>query len=81
MRGFSLVTLLERINGMWRSYMMYKETMGFVKGIGAGVVAAVAVAAVGNQMMKNNKHLKRDANKAMHAVGDVLENVEHMFKA
>ena len=61
--------------------MMYKETMGVVKGIGAGIVASVAVAAVGSQMMKNNRHLRRDAHKAMQAVGSAMQNVEHMFKA
>ena len=61
--------------------MMYKETMGFVKGIGAGIVASVAVAAVGSQMMKNTRHLRRDAHRAMHAVGNAMQNVEHMFKA
>ena len=65
MRGNSLIELLEKWNAIWRSYMMYKETMGFVKGIGAGIVASVAVAAVGSQMMKNNRHLRRDAHRAM----------------
>ena len=61
MRGNTLIELLEKSNAIWRSYMMYKETMGFVKGIGAGIVASVAVAAVGSQMMKKNRHLRRDA--------------------
>ena len=81
MRVNTLIELLEKSNAIWRSYMMYKETMGFVKGIGAGIVASVAVAAVGSQMMKNNRHLRRDAHRAMHAVGHAMQNVEHMFKA
>ena len=81
MRGNSLIELLEKWNAIWRSYMMYKETMGFVKGIGAGIFASVAGAAVGSQMMKNNRHLRRDAHRAMHAVGNAMQNVEHMFKA
>lgn len=59
---------------------MYKETMGFVRGIGAGVIAGVAVSAVGARMMKDNRHLKRNANKAMHAVNGMIDNVEMMFK-
>jgi len=59
---------------------MYKETMGFVKGIGAGVIAGVAVSAMGTKMMKDNRHLKRNANKAMHAVNGMIDNVEMMFK-
>ena len=75
MRGNTLIELLEKSNAIWRSYMMYKETMGFVKGIGAGIVASVAVAAVGSQMMKKNRHLRRDAHRAMHA--DVYKR-QHM---
>ncbi len=59
---------------------MYKQTMGFVKGIGTGMVAGIAVASIGNRMMKDNKHLKRNANKAMHAVGSLLDTVEVMFR-
>lgn len=81
MWGNTLINSLKKWNEVWRSYMMYKETMGFVKGIGAGIVASVAVAAVGSQMMKNNRHLRRDAHKAMHAVGSAMQNVENMFKA
>lgn len=60
---------------------MYKSTsMGFVKGIGAGVIAGVAVSAMGAKMMKDNRHLKRNADKAMHAVNGMIDNVETMFK-
>ncbi len=59
---------------------MYKETMGFVKGMGTGVVAGVAVSLISNKMMRENKHLRRNANKAMHAMGGLLDNVEVMFK-
>ncbi len=59
---------------------MYKTTMGFVKGIGTGIIAGVAVSAIGAQMMKDNKHLKRNADKAMHAVNGMIDNVETMFK-
>lgn len=59
---------------------MYKETMGFVRGIGAGMVAGVAVSAMGAKMMKDNRHLKRNADKALHAVNGMIDNVEMMFK-
>jgi len=59
---------------------MYKERMGFAKGIGTGIVAGMAVTAVGAKMMKDNKHLKRNADKAMHAVNGMIDNVETMFK-
>ena len=63
-----------------RIYVMYKETMGFVRGMGAGMVAGIAVVTMGNRMMKNNRHLRRNANKAMHAVNGMLDNVQGMFK-
>ena len=69
---------------VWRLYMMYKETMGFVKGLGAGLLAVTAVTAVGSQMMKKDKRLRRSVNKAMHAVGSdantMVGSVEHMFR-
>ena len=59
---------------------MYKETMGFVRGIGAGMIAGVAVSAVGAKMMKDNRHFKRNADKAMHAVNGMFDNVTTMFR-
>jgi hypothetical protein len=59
---------------------MYKETMGFVRGISAGMIAGVAVSAVGAKMMKDNRHLKRNADKAMHAVNGMFDNVITMFR-
>lgn len=58
---------------------MYRQTMGFMRGIGAGMVAGVAVYAVGAKMMKDNKRLRRNANKAMHAVSGMMDNVTTMF--
>lgn len=60
---------------------MSKNTMGIIKGVGTGLAAGMAVGFVGSQMMKNQKQVKRKANKAMHAVGDLLENVQYMFKS
>lgn len=54
--------------------------MGVVKGIGTGLAAGMAVGFVGGQMVKNQKQVKRKANKAMHAVGDLFENVQYLFK-
>ena len=64
--------------------MVYKQTMGFVKGLGAGILAVTAVTAVGSQMMKKDKHLRRSVNKAVQAVGSaassMVGSVEHMFR-
>ncbi|WP_164997144.1 hypothetical protein [Clostridium minihomine] len=71
---------LKLIYTIWRLYDMYNETKGFVKGISAGLVAGLAVASVSNKAFKNNRQLKRSANKAMKKVGGVLDNMEYMFK-
>lgn len=67
-------------NPIWRLIIMYKQTMGFVRGIGAGVVAGVAISAMGSKMMKQNRHLRRNANRAMHAVNGMMDNVTSMFR-
>jgi len=60
---------------------MYKGTMKFISGIGAGMLAGVAVVTVGSKMMKgNNKHFKRNAGKALHTVSGLIDNVQYMFK-
>lgn len=59
---------------------MYKQTMNFAKGIGTGIIAGIAVASFGTRMMKDNKHLKRNAYKTMSAVSSLLDNVEYMLK-
>lgn len=65
---------------IWRIYDMYRNTMGFVKGLGTGIVASVAVASVGSRLMKDKKKFRKNANKAMRTVGDIVDNVEYMFK-
>ncbi len=74
MSGFCIIKLIGRF------YIMYKQTMGFIRGIGAGMIAGVAVYAVGSRMMKDNRHFRRNANKAMHAVNDMMDNVVTMFR-
>ena len=64
-----------------RFYHMMKSTMNMVKGVGIGMLAGAAVTVVGSQMMKTDKkHLKKNAGKAMHAVGDFISNMEYMMK-
>lgn len=59
---------------------MYKQTMGFVKGIGAGMIAGAVVGAIGAKKMKNDRRFKKRADKALKTVGQVVDNVEYMFK-
>ncbi|NLJ32093.1 MAG: hypothetical protein GX424_10920 [Clostridiales bacterium] len=59
---------------------MYRRTMGFIRGIGAGVIAGVAISAMGGRMMRQNRRFRRNANKAVHAVNGMLDNVTSMFR-
>ncbi len=60
---------------------MYKSTTNLAKGIGVGMLAGAAAVTVGSMMMKDKKQLKKNAGKAMHAVGDFINNMEYMMKA
>ena len=72
--------VIQLINILWRMYEMYKRSMTMTKGVCIGVLAGAAVAVVWTQMMKDKKHLKKNANKALHAMGELVGNVEGMFK-
>lgn len=58
---------------------MRQQAMGFIKGIGAGLVAGVAIAAVSSKRMRNDRGFRRRADKTMHAVGDLLDNMQDIF--
>lgn len=68
------------INCIWRFNDMSNKAMGFVKGMGAGVLAGVAIAAVGTKMMQNDRGFKRRANRTMRSVGELLDSVQYLFK-
>ena len=59
---------------------MYKNAMGIAKGVGVGMLAGAAAVTVGSMLIKDKKHLKKNAGKAIHAVGDLIDNVEYMLK-
>lgn len=63
---------------------MYKQTMNAVKGIGMGVLAGVAVAAIGTKAMSGGTRkavrMKKTAGKAMHTVGNIIGDVEKMLR-
>lgn len=75
-----MILCITIINKLWRYYYMYKSTMSVVKGVGIGMLAGAAAVTVGSQLMKDKKHLKKNAGKAIHAVGELMNNVEYMFK-
>ena len=60
---------------------MAKTSMGFARGMGAGIAAGMTVGIVGAKMMTGDKrHMKRNAGKAVHAIGDLIDNVQYMFR-
>ena len=59
---------------------MRKSSMSFIKGIGAGAVAGMAVAIAGTSMLKNKKAFGQSARKAVNAMGDIVDSVQEIFK-
>ena len=55
---------------------MYKQSMNVVKGVGLGIAAGAAVAAVSSAMMNGGKK----SAKAVHTVGQLIDGVENMLK-
>ena len=70
--------LLRRIDGM------YKQSMNVAKGVGLGLLTGAAVAAIGTKAMGGSRrkaaHMKRNASKAIHTVGNMIGDVERMLK-
>ena len=58
---------------------MRQQAMGFLKGVGAGMMAGAAIAAANSKMMKNDRHFRRRADKTMRAVGDLFDNMQEIF--
>ena len=63
---------------------MMNKTMNMAKGIGMGVLAGVAVAAVSNKMMNGGhrkaSQMRKSTGKAMHSVGNLIGDVEKMLR-
>ena len=78
MNGESIYTLLTYT---WRIYKMYKQTTAITKGLCIGMAAGAAAAVIGTQVVKNNKKtIRKTANKALHAVGSFMDNVDGMLR-
>ncbi len=55
---------------------MKMSMRNFMKGMGMGVVLGCTAGVVGTCMMKKNKKgLKANASRALHSIGDLLENM------
>ena len=54
--------------------------MGFVKGAGMGIAVGCIAGAMGSRYMHaNKKGLKKNVGKALHNVGDLMDNITSMF--
>lgn len=59
---------------------MSRGIMKFVKGMGLGVVVGCVAGAVGNQYMHSGKKgLKKNVNKALKNMSELVEEVSQMF--
>lgn len=80
----AVLWLLGIIIKIWRFDAMYKQTMNVAKGVGMGLLAGAAVAAIGTKAMSGNHrkaaHMKKSATKAIHTVGNLIGDVEKMIK-
>lgn len=59
---------------------MYRSTMGFIKGLGFGVVACIAAAAFGSHQMRKSRRFRRNANRTKRSMDLLMGNVGHMFR-
>lgn len=83
----ALIFLTKAAIFLWRFDTVYKQSMNVVKGIGLGIAAGAAVAAVSSKMMQGKKSarargkdMRRSTQKAVHTVGQLIGGVESMLK-
>ena len=83
----ALLFLFKAAIWIWRFDTVYKQSMNIVKGVGLGIAAGAAVAAVSSKMMSGKKsakartkEMRRNTAKAVHTVGQLIDGVESMLK-
>lgn len=83
----ALLFLIKAAIWIWRFDTVYKQSMNIVKGVGLGIAAGAAVAAVSSKMMSDKKsakartkEMRRNTAKAVHTVGQLIDGVESMLK-
>ena len=81
----AMLTLLRYIILLRRIDNMYKQSMNVAKGVGLGLLTGAAVAAIGAKAMsggshKKAAHMKKNASRAIHTVGDMLGDMEKMLR-
>lgn len=81
----AVLRLLRFIIFLRRVDCMYKQSMNVAKGVGLGLLTGAAVAAIGAKAMnggshKKAAHMKKNASRAIHTVGDMLGDMEKMLR-
>lgn len=60
---------------------MHKVAGTFVKGIATGMAVGAAVSMVGNPFASRKRQkMRKNATKALHAVGEIIQNAQYMMK-
>lgn len=59
--------------------MNTNNSMSFVKGLGAGMIAGAAALTVGKMMLKDRKNVAKGSTKMVKAVGEFVDGVQTMF--
>lgn len=58
---------------------MQNNSMSFIKGLGAGMIAGAAALTVGKVMMKDRKNVAKGSTKMVKAVGEFVDGVQTIF--
>ncbi len=59
---------------------MQNNSMSFIKGLGAGMIAGAAAFAVGKVVMKDHKNISKGSAKLVKAVGEMVDGVQTIFR-
>ncbi len=59
--------------------MQNNNSMSFIKGLSAGMVAGAAAVVVGKVMLKDQKNITKGTGKVVKAVGEFVDGVQTMF--
>lgn len=59
---------------------MQNNSMSFVKGMGAGMVAGAAVVVVGKMITQDKHNIAKGSTKLIKAMGEIVDGVQTMFK-
>ena len=54
--------------------------MNVVKGVAGGMLAGMAVGYAGKKILDGKPKMKKNANRAIHSMGQFLDTVSYMFR-